>query len=457
VLLELEPSSDRDALSLSSFQAIVRQTMSRVRGATTVRTLAQAVAEQMRVMSGYDRVWVYRFHADWHGEIIAESKREGIDSWLGMHYPASDIPVQARELFVEHPLRLIADVDYVPVPLVPVLDPESGKPLDLSASVLRSVSPIHRQYMRNMGVHASLVVSLIKDGVLWGLVSGHSYAGPMIVRRDVRTVCEFLGQAFSVQLALADVVEERDQRLRAQSATSALLGALVTDSNPIAAVLFGPTSMLELGNATGAAVIIGGQTRTSGRVPGDEELRAIVKWLDRLPESTDGTANDAVFCTTELSAHLSLATAFTESASGLLACRLGAGTRGNYLLWFRGERRQVITWAGDPAKPLSADDPERLSPRGSFALWEQEVRGTCESWHASIVEAARILGAVMSHIVVVSGEVGSSDGSAIAALSQLTRRVASPHDDSANAAFMERLATRIEAFIRDLNDELASG
>jgi len=301
----------------------------------------------------------------------------------------------------------------------------------------------------------------VKDGVLWGLVSGHSYAGPRNVPRDVRTVCEFLGQAFSVQLALADAVEERDQSLRTRSVMSALLGVVVTEADPIDAILGGATSMLELSNATGAAVVMDGRSRTSGRVPGDREIRAIVEWLDGRPGSTDTPADDATFCTTQLSAHLSLAAAFTESASGLLACRLGTRSRGNYLLWFRGERRQVIAWAGDPAKPMSADDPERLSPRGSFALWEEEVRGTCDSWHESIVDAARILSAVMSRVVVprelASLEVASDDGSAVAALTQLARRVAPPHNDAANAAFMERLATRIEAFIRDLDDDLPSG
>lgn len=463
VLLELEPAFDEDSLSVSSFQAIVRQTLSRLRGTRTVESLARAVAEQMRVISGYDRVWVYRFHADWHGEIIGESMREGIESWLGLHYPASDIPAQARELFVEHPLRMIADVDYVPCPIVPLLNPETGQPLDLSASVLRSASPVHRQYMRNMGVQSSLVVSLVKDGALWGLVSGHNYARPMVVPQRVRTLCEFFGQAASMQLALADAIEERDRTLRARSVTSTVLSTLAHSNDAVHAILHGPTSMLDLGDASGAAVVLDGLAFTTGRVPDDAALRSLVQWLDHhaaFEASTDSAVGQPAFHTSALSAVFPAAAAFADVGSGVVAGRIGA-KRGHYLLWFRGERLQVIAWAGNPEKPaeVAADDTERLSPRGSFALWEQEVRGTSEPWHESVVEAARAITAVASRVGITGGGAAAPSASVTAvhsALDQLTSRLAAAARAPANAnASMDRLASRIEAFIHDLDDELA--
>ena len=388
VLLELEPATGDHALTYYDFHQVVRETMAHVEQASTIPGLASAIAEQMRVLTGFDRVWVYRFHEDWHGEIIGESKRDDIETWLGMHYPASDIPAQARALFLRHWLRMIVDVNSGRVPLVPRDNPVTGQPLDMGGTVLRSVSPIHIQYLQNMGVRASLVVSLIKGGKLWGLISGHHYSGPRVVPYSMRTLCEFLAQAFSTQLGMAEVVEDREYALRIRDVQAQLIARTAREPNWVRAVTRGKPTLLDLTGATGAAVCVGGEIATIGATPPSDDIGQVVAWLDARDERA-GARSEPVFSTSHLASHFPPAAAIQSIASGLLAGHISA-TKPDYVLWFRGENRQSVKWAGDPRKPVTVgeDGSARLSPRGSFELWEQEVRGTSLPWSETELQAA---------------------------------------------------------------------
>jgi light-regulated signal transduction histidine kinase (bacteriophytochrome) len=394
ILLELEREAGDAQLTYADFYKIVRETMSHVEHAESIVDLAAAIADQMRELTGFDRVWVYRFHEDWHGEIIGEAKRDDIETWLGMHYPASDIPAQARALFLRHWLRMIPDVDSGRVPLVPQDNPLTHRPLDMGGTVLRSVSPIHIQYLQNMGVRASLVVSLIKGGKLWGLISGHHYSGPKYVPYAMRTLCEFLAQAFSTQLGMAERVEVREYALRLRDVQSRILARTARDTNWVRAVTRGAPTLLELTGATGAAVVVGDEVVPVGETPGREEIQALVRWLAARDgaagdEGDEGDAGDPMFATSSLASHYPEAAAIAGSVSGLIAVHVSA-TKPDYVLWFRGESRQRVKWAGDPRKPvtLAEDGTLRLHPRGSFELWEQEVRGTSAPWSASELAAA---------------------------------------------------------------------
>ena len=388
IILELEPETGGSVLSHYDFHRLVRETMSSVETAQTLLDLAGAIADQMRELTGFDRVWVYRFHEDWHGEIIGESKRDDIETWLGMHYPASDIPAQARELFLRHWLRMIVDVDSGRVPLIPRDNPVTGRPLDMGGTVLRSVSPIHIQYLQNMGVRASLVVSLIKGGKLWGLISGHHYSGPKVVSYATRTLCEFLAQAFSTQLGMTERVEDRDLALRIRDVHANLFARTARESNWVRAVTRGDPSLLDLTCATGAAVSMGGDIATVGATPPAEEIRALVEWLSTADVAGDDRG-DALFSTAHLAARYPRGADIQSVASGLIAARISP-TRPDYILWFRGESKQSVKWAGDPRKPvtIAADGSARLSPRGSFELWEEQVRGTSTPWSATELHAA---------------------------------------------------------------------
>ena len=193
IVIEAEPAADRPHTDAAS---LIRSMMTRLDAAADLPVYLREGARQVRALTGFDRVMVYRFDRDGSGHVAAEAARGGIGTFLELRYPASDIPKQARELYLRTPFRVIADVDGETVPIVPARD-EAGAPLDLSLSVLRSVSPIHLEYLRNMGVRASLSISIIVGGKLWGLFACHHYAGPRCPSFDRRTVAELFGQMFA--------------------------------------------------------------------------------------------------------------------------------------------------------------------------------------------------------------------------------------------------------------------
>ncbi|MEO8337080.1 MAG: ATP-binding protein [bacterium] len=373
LLLELEPASGEAGLNPERMTAIMRSTVDRLESAESLGALAQGVAEEMHQLTGFDRVWVYRFHPDWHGEIIGEAKRDDIETWMGMHYPASDIPAQARTLFLHNWLRVIPDIRFVPSPLVPDRNPLDGEPLDLGGSVLRSVSPIHVQYLTNMGVTASLVISLIHRGKLWGLISGHHYSGPKRVPYPTRVLCEFLAQALSLQIGAVDRLTDREHALEIRQRQSRLLERIGADRSLEQALTAGTPNMATLVDADGAAVIRGGDIALVGRTPTKDQIRELSDWIRT--RGRDGVETSA------LGLEYPPAARYADVASGLFALTI-SHNRTDQLLWFRGEQRQTVRWAGDPRKPVTieVDGSRRLHPRGSFELWEEEVRGTALPW-----------------------------------------------------------------------------
>lgn len=382
-LIELEPADASADITPDSFRDMIQETLGHVEQTSSVGELARAIASQMRRLTGFDRVWVYRFHPDWHGEIIGESMREGIEPWLGLHYPASDIPAQARALFLKNWLRMIPDVAYTRVPLVPENNPLTHEPLDLGNSVLRAVSPIHIEYLTNMGVTASLVISLIHRGQLWGLISGHHYSGQKIVPVATRTLCEFLAQALSLHVGSAEQVEHRERRLQVKDVERQLVDRAARSDDYAESLTRGTPTLLDLTEATGAIVYDGGKVECVGTVPPPTEHGRLVDWLRE--------QNADVFHSAMLGREYAPAQSWASYASGLLAVRLSPN-RSSYLLWFRPEHRQSIRWAGDPAKAKTVierpGEAPRLSPRGSFEAWEEERRGTSEPWSATAIEAA---------------------------------------------------------------------
>ncbi|HEU4454810.1 MAG TPA: ATP-binding protein [Longimicrobium sp.] len=403
VVLELEPGAGSDPRSVTALYAQVRQALARLQSAGTLAELSVAIAEETRRITGLDRVMVYRFDPDWNGEVVAEARAEEIEGFMGMRFPASDIPAQARELYRRNWLRLIADSAYRPARIVPTLNPETGKPLDLSGSTLRSVSPIHLEYLRNMEVGASMSVSLLRGGELWGLVACH-HATPRYVSYDVRTACEFLGQAFSVQLGAIAEIDDRAYELRVSSLGAQLLDRTAADEDDwVRALTEGTPSLADLAAAPGAAVVTSGSCTTVGETPSAEEILALTAWL---------SARDAdLFHTEHLSRDFPAAESYAGVASGLLAAAVSRG-RGDYLLWFRPEVVRTVEWAGNPEKPVRAaaappagaerhaDEVPTLSPRTSFAAWRETVRGRSAPWHPAEVRGAAELRGRIVEIVL---------------------------------------------------------
>ncbi|KQX74321.1 SpoIIE family protein phosphatase [Aeromicrobium sp. Root472D3] len=380
VVVELEPVSvplPSQAVSYRSARAAVTRL---TQSATTAELCAQ-LASEIRSLTGFDRVMVYRFDEEWNGEVVAEDRRDDLNPFLGLHYPSTDIPAQARRLYTVNWTRLIADIHYAPVALEPVIDPSTGSPLDLSHSVLRSVSPIHIEYLSNMGVSASMSVSLVKDGLLWGLVACHHYSGPHRVPYDARSAAEFLGQTASQLIDDREQADNHSDELKASVTLARITAALAADSRPVYDALLDDPRLLELVDAQGVALHVDGRMMTRGVVPPDAYLHFISRQLD-----VPGGRPVASHHLTALDPDLARV---SDVAAGAL--RIGNGPD-RWLMWVRPEIERTVDWGGDPTnKALAlAENPNvRLSPRRSFAKWRQVVRGRSQPWHGWQVGVAQ--------------------------------------------------------------------
>ena len=390
LVLELEPATAEDPRSVSVFVR-VRQSLARLQEARTLPALCDAMAEEVRRVTGLDRVTVYRFDAEWNGEVIAEARDPEMDSFLGLHFPATDIPQQARELYRRNWLRLIANVDYRPAAILPPLSPVTDGPLDMSGSVLRSVSPIHLEYLRNMRVGASMSISLLREGELWGLIACH-HATPRHIPYEVRIACEFLGQAFSVQLGAVAEDEDRMRSVQITAAGAALLDRMAGAEDWVRVLSDEQSGLLELVGARGAAIRWGGEWVRVGNTPGPDELTTLARWLGTLPGEVIHTDR-----LPELFPDLST---LADRASGVLAVALRPQA-GDYLIWFRPEVVQTVNWAGNPEKAVQGDgDGGQLHPRASFEAWRETVRGRSLPWQPAEVRAAAELRGRILDVVV---------------------------------------------------------
>lgn len=391
VVVELEQLGGPGAGTLSYQSA--RGAMARLASAGSVADLADRLAHEVRGLSGFDRVMVYRFDQDWNGEVIAEDRREDLNPFLGLHYPATDIPAQARRLYTVNWTRLIADVSYTPVPLDPVLDEVTGAPLDLSHSTLRSVSPIHVEYLTNMGVGASMSVSLVIDDELWGLVACHHYSGPHRPSHDARAAVEFLGQVASQMINDRERADGREAAIGSQTELNRFTAALTaSELNPLVQLMSDP-ALLRLVGAGGAALSVEGVITTLGRVPEERHLQRIGALLHR----PDGRAVHTH--------HLGVLAPDLEEVSDVAAGAMviGSSDPSSWLMWLRPELEEVVDWGGDPTNKLlyDAEGPEvRLSPRKSFDKWRQVVRGRSEPWTAWQVDTAEALNAHVTGVLL---------------------------------------------------------
>jgi light-regulated signal transduction histidine kinase (bacteriophytochrome) len=366
VFLELEAETESSADLLGATRNAVRTLVA----LDNVDVLSDAAAEELRSLTGYDRVMVYRFDPDGHGSVIAESRTASTDSYLGQHYPASDIPRQARALYRTTMLRMIVDVDAAPAELQPLVDPRTGEPWDLGRAILRSSSPIHLQYLRNMGVTATMTISLMREGELWGLIACHHFT-PKSVNADVRAAAETLGHAL-----VARIVQLEDAREnRARTTTSSALVDFMMHANGdrLTAIVNDNPLLLALG--VDGAMIVGTGATSSGSVLDADTSARLVAWLEQ-------RAGSHQFVTDSLPAINPDFTAAAEIASGLFARRCGS----RWFLAFRAEDRQTVEWGGDPTKAVETNG-ERLSPRGSFETWKEEVRYRAEPWEPWVLDA----------------------------------------------------------------------
>lgn len=379
LLVELEDSlsSGPEAhAALDLTQSLIR----RISLQSDVEGIAATGAKLVRAMLNYDRVMVYRFLHNGAGRVIAESVNKD-ERFLGQHFPAADIPVQARGLYLLNWIRLIGDSSYVPVPLI-LASGQDGRQVDMSYAHLRSVSPIHCEYLRNMGVAASMSISIVVDGALWGLIACH-HDTPRVVPMPLRIGAELFGQYFSLQIAVA----ERRAEFMAAGLARKKLDGIISEIRPDEPVDRTLRDRLEglaaLIPCDGAGLWIEGQWTSTGATPPPEDVHRLMEFLNR-------TAEGAVWDTHELRVHLE--DGYGEAVAGMLAVPISSLAR-DYLVLFRSEEAHEIEWAGEPGK-VTAGGPlgDRLTPRGSFEAWREDVRGRSRPWteaERAVAEAIR--------------------------------------------------------------------
>ena len=380
LILEIEPRAG-DAGAPGRTHHPLRQAVASLQSAATPEALHDAAVQAVQRLSGFERVMVYRFDEEGHGTVVAEAMDGALDPYLGLHYPASDIPRPARELYLRNGLRIIPDARYMPAALVPALRPDTGAPLDLSFAVLRSVSPVHLEYLANMGVRGSMSISLVVRGRLWGLVSCLEHRGPRYVPYEVRSDCELLGRIVSLQVAAFEDRETAAGRSRRRPALERLAEAMRLGDDALGGMLAQPEALLALLGIDGAAVVED-EVRTAGRVPAPADLRALAEWLER--------AGEGLFVTDALARIEPAFAGISERASGVVSFAL-SGARPRRFIGMRPEFLRTVDWGGDPHKPVQQDAGTRLHPRRSFALWREEVRLRARPWSAGDREAAEEL------------------------------------------------------------------
>jgi chemotaxis family two-component system sensor kinase Cph1 len=350
----------------------------------SLKELCGLVADGIQKVTGYDRVMIYHFDKDYNGEVIAENKREDLESFLGLHYPHTDIPVQARELYIKNLLRIIVDVNYTPVPLY-TIDDGVNKNLDLSYCGLRSVSPIHVQYLHNMGVGATLTISLIHKKKLWGLVACHHYS-PKYLSHEVRLAARLQGHFITSQIDVRQLNEQYEESLKINEYANELISRIFEINRHSLELIIKDENLLRLCNASGASILVDGAVYKKGLTPSDKDIMELSVYL---AEHTNHTH----FYTDSLANTLSQFKPIAEKTPGIHYFSLDNNSP-NCIIWYKPESISEVNWAGDPTKTIEKD-AGGLSPRKSFELWKQTLKGESKPWLESEINTSSNFGNVL--------------------------------------------------------------
>jgi light-regulated signal transduction histidine kinase (bacteriophytochrome) len=400
-VLEFESTGRSDSRADDDFFMLVKAAVGRLQAPGSVRTFCQQVTQEVRALTGLDRVMAYHFHADHHGEVIAESKRATLDPWLGLHYPAADIPQPAREIFKRIWIRPLPDAAGPLVELLPLANPDTGLALDMTHCALRGASVMYSEYLANMGVAASLTMPIMRDGELWGLIACHHYTTTPF-RYEVRAACELLSQVASLTLKAAEQAEQLAYRLKLEDVHQLLVVRSAREGDLLALTAHEP-SLLDAIDAGGAALYHLNRWWCVGNVPDLQQLDQLAAWLYQRPEFASATR--PVFVTDALASVCPAAIGLEDVASGILATVFSRQKRG-LLIWFRPQTMHTVKWAGNPNDKPQTFGPKglRLSPRLSFETFIESVRGRSLPWSEIEVDAALRLRLLVLELVITRGE-----------------------------------------------------
>ncbi|MBC7842870.1 MAG: GAF domain-containing protein [Gemmatimonadaceae bacterium] len=404
LILEFE-SSGRGADPLlhpaGDFFTSVRAAVSRMQSTVGQVAFCDRIAREVRTITGLDRVMVYRFHADNHGEVVAESKVEELAPWLGLHYPEADIPKPARDIYQRIWIRPVPNAAGPLIELVPLANPDTGKPLTMTYCSLRGASVMYTEYLANMGVGASLTMPILIEGELWGLIACH-HRKPTAFPHQMRAACELLAQVASLQLKSSDRIELLEYGLRVEQVHQELMARAAREGDLLALSDRQP-SLLDAMDADGAALYHMDRWWTAGSTPTEEQLDALADWVILRPEFSSLTR--PVFATDTLSREYPAGLEISAVASGLIAVQVSR-LRRDLIMWFRPETIQTVKWAGHPDdKPLvPGPNGMRLTPRRSFELFVESVRNRALPWTTLELDAALRLRLLIMDLATSEGE-----------------------------------------------------
>ncbi len=398
IFLELEPVENSLKTNFFQFYQITSGIIKKIQQADNLTELSTIIVKEIQQLTQFDRVMIYRFDENKSGHVIAEEKREDLESFLDLHYPSTDIPTTARHLYGLNFIRLIPDMNYTPVELPN--HPETNEPFDLSFAFLRSVSPCHVEYLQNMGVTGSMSISIINNNQLWGLIACHHYS-PKYVPYDIRTICEFLGQIMSIELPAKQESEYLNHKITLKNIQTNLINFLSQSNNLIDSLVNNRQNIKNLVNAEGVVICADNDLFSAGKTPTEGEIYPLIDWLE-------AQSKEDVYYTNKLPKIYPKAKIFKDLASGVLLLSLTRVTR-HYIIWFRPEVIQTVNWAGNPNEPLKIEsDGITLSPRQSFALWKETVRHQSLPWQKyEVQEAIELKNAVVGIILQKADELAS--------------------------------------------------
>ncbi len=393
LIVECEPEPSERSPEAPIY-GVVRDLLPRLQAAPTVEAIAELAAQELQRLTGFGRCLVYQFDEDGHGEVLGEALQPGYEGYKGLRFPASDIPQQARELYLSNRFRLIPDAGYEPVPLIAAADGPDPRDIDLSQAFLRSVSPVHLEYMRNMGTPASMSISIVVDGRLWGLASCHHHS-PRNLSPDMRVACTHFGQLLSMQIDAKRTTALVAERLELRKQTLQIVASVADNDASLRSILDDPAMLLRMACATGAAVVLDDQSWTVGDVPPTDVLLELAGWIAGMGRE--------VYESSQLADQHSASTAWTNTAAGVLAISISQVHR-HVILWFRPEIVQTVTWAGDPRKTMQPDASGRIHPRHSFDSWVEQIGGRSAPWSDAEVSAVGELRQALIGIVLRRAE-----------------------------------------------------
>lgn len=384
LIMELEESSnyDDDSTFISIYQEI-KYAMSAISNADGLQEASDIAVNELKKLSGFDRVMLYQFDEDWNGMVIAETKEDDMEPYLGLRFPASDIPKQARDLYYRNPYRQIPDRNYNPVKLYPVVNSVTQAFTDLSDCNLRAVANVHLEYLANMGVTASMSTRVLKDNKLWGLISCH-HKTPKFLNYEKCSVFELLSGIISQKLSSLQNEETFHHLARLQELQARLVEQIYADDNIIDGLFKKETTILDLLNAEGAVILYRNNIELLGKTPKLEQIRDLVLWLQ-----SQNTAK--TYSTSALSEVYDVGSQYTDVASGMVVLPIRP-ERGEYIIVFRPEIIRKVNWGGNPDEAINFEaDKKTYHPRNSFKDWQQIVKHTSEPWRKEELDIAEDL------------------------------------------------------------------